>query len=132
MPVPGAAIALARWAEAHGHLATRPVNWVALVSVIAAIAIMVAVAITVASLRAARRRGDDDDAGPGSGGGGHGPDAPRGPDGDPWWWPEFERQFADYANAPTPVMSRPTIKVCIVSVPSKVCSASMSAMCRIT
>jgi len=38
----------------------------------------------------------------------------------------------DYTNAPTPVMSRPTIRVCIVSVPSNVCSASMSAMWRMT
>ena len=37
-----------------------------------------------------------------------------------------------YAKAPMPVMSRPTISVCMVSVPSKVWIASRSAMCRIT
>jgi hypothetical protein len=42
---------------------------------------------------------DSDDNGPGPGGGG--PDLPRPPDdnpraGEPPWWPEFERQFADY------------------------------------
>jgi hypothetical protein len=38
----------------------------------------------------------------------------------------------NHANAPTPVMSRPTISDWIVSVPSKVWMASMSAMWRIT
>ena len=38
------------------------------------------------------------------------------------------RANARYANAPTPVISRPTISVCIVSVPSYVWIASMSAM----
>ena len=37
-----------------------------------------------------------------------------------------------YAKAAMPVMSRPTISVCMVSVPSKVWMASRSAMCRMT
>jgi predicted enzyme related to lactoylglutathione lyase len=37
-----------------------------------------------------------------------------------------------YAKAPMPVMSRPTIRACMVSVPSKVWMASRSAMCRMT
>jgi hypothetical protein len=46
-----------------------------------------------------RGGGSSDDSGPGPGGGG--PDLPRPPEddprsGEPQWWPEFERQFADY------------------------------------
>ena len=37
-----------------------------------------------------------------------------------------------YVNAPMPVMARPTMSVCMVSVPSKVWIASMSTMCRMT
>jgi len=40
---------------------------------------------------------EDADSGPGGGGGGwRRPDGPRSPQGDPAWWPEFERQFAAY------------------------------------
>jgi hypothetical protein len=130
MTILGAAVAFGHWALGS-RVPTSSVNWVTVIAVITSIVILAAVAITVASRRATRRRGDDD-TDFGGGGGGGGPDAPRDPGGDPAWWPEFERQFADYANAPTPVMSRPTMSVCIVSVPSKVCSASMSAMCRMT
>ena len=49
------------------------------------------------------RRTDHGD-GPSDGGGGEGgdprrprPSPPRPSDGDPGWWPDFERQFADYA-----------------------------------
>jgi hypothetical protein len=37
-----------------------------------------------------------------------------------------------YVNAPMPVMARPTMSVCMVSVPSKVWIASRSTMCRMT
>jgi hypothetical protein len=37
-----------------------------------------------------------------------------------------------YVKAPRPVMARPTMSVCMVSVPSKVWIASMSTMCRMT
>ena len=37
-----------------------------------------------------------------------------------------------YVKAPMPVMARPTMSVCMVSVPSKVWIASRSAMCRAT
>ena len=37
-----------------------------------------------------------------------------------------------YLKAPMPVISRPTISVCMVSVPSKVWMASRSTMCRMT
>lgn len=46
---------------------------------------------------------DDDggDAGGGGTGGGGGSPSPRGPqpDGEPDWWPEFERAFAAHVNA---------------------------------
>ena len=35
-------------------------------------------------------------------------------------------------KAPMPVMARPTMSVCMVSVPSKVWIASISTMCRMT
>jgi hypothetical protein len=38
----------------------------------------------------------------------------------------------DYVKAPIPVMARPTMSVCMVSVPSKVWIASRSTMCRMT
>ena len=45
--------------------------------------------------------GDGEESGGGPGGGGGG--TPRGPgprpDGDPDWWPEFERSFAAHVNA---------------------------------
>jgi hypothetical protein len=37
-----------------------------------------------------------------------------------------------YVKAPMPVMARPTMSVCMVSVPSKVWMASISTMCRMT
>ena len=37
-----------------------------------------------------------------------------------------------YVKAPIPVMARPTMSVCMVSVPSKVWIASRSTMCRMT
>jgi inorganic pyrophosphatase len=37
-----------------------------------------------------------------------------------------------YVKAPMPVMARPTISVCMVSVPSQVWMASRSTMCRMT
>lgn len=45
--------------------------------------------------------GDDDGGGGGGGGGGGDTPPPRAPlpDGEPDWWPEFERAFADHVNA---------------------------------
>jgi inorganic pyrophosphatase len=37
-----------------------------------------------------------------------------------------------YVKAPIPVTARPTMSVCMVSVPSKVWMASRSTMCRMT
>ncbi len=57
-----------------------------------------------------RRDGADGESGPGGGGHGPGRGGPGGPSpegGDPVWWPEFERQFADYV-ASAPVGAGPT------------------------
>jgi hypothetical protein len=45
------------------------------------------------------RDGDSGPEGGGGGPGGKGPDQPRPSGGDPVWWPEFERQFADYVTS---------------------------------
>ena len=42
------------------------------------------------------------------------------------------RGIGIYVKAPMPVMARPTMSVCMVSVPSKVWIASRSTMCRMT
>jgi hypothetical protein len=49
---------------------------------------------------------DDDDTAPGDGGSKRPPYRPSGPGGEPAWWPEFERQLAEYvtrARRPGPV-----------------------------
>lgn len=53
--------------------------------------------VVVLVTRPPRHGGDDDDEGRGGGGGPRGPDRPPSPSGDPAWWPDFERQFAEYA-----------------------------------
>ena len=97
----GAAIALAHGAGSSAHIGAVAVNWVAVISVtLTSVVTILAIATIVAGLRRHQRRGDDDDADfPGGGGrGGPGPDVPRGPEGDPAWWPEFERQFAAHVT----------------------------------
>jgi hypothetical protein len=42
------------------------------------------------------------------------------------------RPVLTYVKAPMPVMARPTMSVCMVSVPSNVWIASRSTMCRMT
>jgi inorganic pyrophosphatase len=60
---------------------------------------------------------------------GRGRGVPAPPAGDPR---ARERRCWSYVKAPMPVMARPTMSVCMVSVPSKVWIASMSTMCRMT
>ena len=71
-----------------------------LVPVLFVLAIMLAfVALMVWAARS--DHGDDDEGEDGRrGGGGGGQRAPRPPhpDGEPLWWPEFERQFEHYAR----------------------------------
>ena len=49
----------------------------------------------------ATRSQEDEDGDPGSGGGGgpRPPKRPPSPEGDPVWWPEFERRFAAYVRS---------------------------------
>jgi hypothetical protein len=56
-----------------------------------------------------RRDGGEGDSGPGGGGGPGrgGPDHPGPGGGDPTWWPEFERQFAEYVTPERPVGAQP-------------------------
>ena len=55
-----------------------------------------------------RRDSGEGDSGPGGGGGPGrgGPDHPGPGGGDPAWWPEFERQFAEYITSELPVGAR--------------------------
>lgn len=105
--VHGAAIALTHPAWSGGRASSSPVNWVALLSVITSMVMIFLVGITVASLRRPHRRGDGDDTDFRGGSGGRGPDAPRRPEGDPSWWPEFEQEFAAHVAD----SRRPTTRV---------------------
>jgi hypothetical protein len=66
-----------------------------------AILILCTLTILVIALRSGRGSDDADDDGFGHGGGG--PHLPRPPESgpsidEPTWWPDFERQFRDYAE----------------------------------
>lgn len=76
--------------------------WAILVAIAACVLVAVCVvAVSVVGFR--HTRGSDDNDQGDSGPGGRGPESPpppdQGPDGDPTWWPEFELQFAAYAQA---------------------------------
>jgi hypothetical protein len=75
---------------------------VTIVSCLFAFVVVLALALTRPP---GRRDGEEGDSGPGGGGGGPGDKRPEGPDpagGDPTWWPEFERQFADHVTSTIP------------------------------
>src|SRR6478735_1076252 len=96
----GAATALAHAAQSSPG-GSAAVNWVAVISVIiTSVVIIAGIATIVAGVRRRHERHRDDDDADfwGGGRGGPGPDAPRGPDCDPAWWPEFERQFAAHVS----------------------------------
>jgi hypothetical protein len=101
-PVPLGTAVLAQVASSFTHGGPPAVNWVAVVSVtIALLTIILGIASIVAGLGRSRRRPSDEDDGDARGGGGPGgpaPDMPRGGDGDPAWWPEFERQFVEHVE----------------------------------
>jgi hypothetical protein len=68
-----------------------------------AIAVMIGlaalIALIVIIIEPPNDRRDGDDSGPGGGGSGPhdgGPDTPHPAGHDPEWWPEFDRQFAEY------------------------------------
>ena len=63
--------------------------------------VLVICAVLLFAIGLDSRRGSDDPDDQGSGPGRGGPDLPPSPEtgpsaGEPPWWPEFERQFADY------------------------------------
>jgi hypothetical protein len=71
-----------------------------LIFVTLAILILAILAVVIVTIRG-RRSDDSGDEDPGPGG--RGPDPPHPPGGGPsidelQWWPEFERQFRDYAD----------------------------------
>ena len=78
------------------HHATAATSWESGLAV-AVLVMLVLAGVTLAVLRMPPYPGGDEDAdsGPGRGGSGRWPPAgPRQPEGEPEWWPEFERQFA--------------------------------------
>ena len=73
---------------------------IAIASCVLAFAVLVALVVTAA--RQQRTDWGDGDSGPEDGGGGPGggrPGGPRPSGDDPVWWPEFERQFAEYMTS---------------------------------
>jgi hypothetical protein len=72
----------------------------AIAACVVAFAIIVLLAVT--SARRTTTDWQDGDLGPEDGGGGPSGDPPSGPrpsGEDPLWWPEFEREFADYVTS---------------------------------
>jgi hypothetical protein len=83
-----------------GGQAARLSGILYLLPVLFVLAIMLAfVALMIWAARS--DRGDDDEGGDGrrgGGGGGHREPRPPHPEGEPLWWPEFERQFERYTR----------------------------------
>ncbi len=77
--------------EGHGRLTP----WLGYVSVLLVILVTLLGIWLLVRTALQSGPGDDDEQGGGSGGGGPRTPAPptSGPDGDPDWWPEFERAF---------------------------------------
>jgi hypothetical protein len=95
-----APIAGAAGASPHIHGATAIAGWETALAIAVLIFLSLG-ALAIMSFGFVRqprgRGGEDADSGPGGGGPGRrGPGGPREPQGDPAWWPEFERQFAAY------------------------------------
>ena len=75
----------------HHHAAARPPDWMP------PVAAVIIVFASMLVLLAWIRWDGPDEPGPDRGGGGGGVRPPEGPSPDgPPWWPEFERQFAEY------------------------------------
>jgi hypothetical protein len=80
---------------------------VAIALVVGLCLVGVLITLIVMSIQPPTDRRDGPDGDSGSGGGGHGPrgGGPEGPEPaghDPEWWPDFERQFAEYVTATIP------------------------------
>ena len=85
---------------AHGASLTGPVA--VAVAVMVGLCVLITWIMVFTEPPTDRRDGRDGDSGPGGGGRGPGggrPDGPHPAGGDPVWWPEFERQFADYVTS---------------------------------
>jgi hypothetical protein len=91
---------------AHGLASGSPVPIAFLIAVsvvgLAFVALMV-VLITVAARRRPPDHNDRGEDGGGDGGGGRPPEGPDLTGGGPSWWPEFEREFADYVALGRPL-----------------------------
>ncbi len=103
MFVSTASLELVRSAASTAHGATAPATWETGLAIGVAFLLMACVAAIVV-LVPPRPPGHDSDEDAGSGPGGEGPglwrpDAPRRPNGEPDWWPEFEQQFAAHVTA---------------------------------
>jgi hypothetical protein len=97
-----ASLELVRSAASTAHGAATTASWETGLAIGVAFLVMACVAAIVV-LVPKRPPGHDSDEGGGSGPGGGGPGpwrpvAPRRPDGDPDWWPEFEQQFAAHVS----------------------------------
>jgi hypothetical protein len=97
-----ASLELVRSAASIAHGATAAATWESGLAIGFAFLVMACVAAIVV-LVPSQPPGDDGDEDGGFGPGGEGPgprppDAPREPDSDPEWWPEFEQQFAAYVS----------------------------------
>jgi hypothetical protein len=98
-----AAVAFAHSPWSRGHVAPSSPNWLAVTVVVTSCVLMFVIATTVGRLRQPHRHRDDDDNDfRGGGGHGSGPDVPSGPQGEPAWWPQFERQFAAHVARSRP------------------------------
>lgn len=89
------------WVE---RAADGPGSWVAYAVIAALMFVFLAVVLwaCISIVRQWEPHGDDRDDGDGGGGQPRDPPSPPGPgNGDPDWWPEFERQFAAYASRQT-------------------------------
>ena len=94
--MPHTSVALLRAGSSTAHHATAAAGWETSLAVVVLVMVVLAGA-RLASLRMPPNPGSDDDtdSGPGHGGpDGRPPPGPRQPEGEPGWWPEFERQFA--------------------------------------
>ncbi len=70
-------------------------------SVVCSVLALVAVAFLVFVCLSAGYGEDDSDDDDDGRGGDDWPPAPEGPSGEPVWWPEFEREFAEHLREPT-------------------------------
>ena len=97
-----AVLELGRAATAAGHATSAPSTWAAVAGVAGLMLVWLALAIVFVRSRGHSGSDEDDGGWSGFGRGGPPPPDPDGPhipgDGADWW-PDFEREFADYIAA---------------------------------